>query len=108
MFETSRPFSSQELRWLGPAAPFETALIGVHLEADKLRIWGEGPGLQRSAVSKKVMPASKAASTTVWARGDIQTDTEVVASKPHRGDVPTRVGGLGPTLGRANDAAHTL
>ncbi len=40
MFEPSRPFSSQELRRLSPSTPFETALIGVHLEADKLRIWG--------------------------------------------------------------------
>lgn len=39
-FAHSRPFTSQELRRLGPAAPFETALIGTHVEDGKLRIWG--------------------------------------------------------------------
>jgi hypothetical protein len=39
-FDRSRPLHEDELRRLAPAVPFETALIGVHSEADKLRIWG--------------------------------------------------------------------
>lgn len=39
-FESSRPFTTEELRRLSPSTPFETALIGVHLEDGKLCIWG--------------------------------------------------------------------
>jgi hypothetical protein len=39
-FEHSRPLRAEELRRLSPSAPFETALIGVHVEQGKLRIWG--------------------------------------------------------------------
>jgi hypothetical protein len=39
-FEHSRPLRAEELRRLSPSAPFETALIGVHVEEGKLRIWG--------------------------------------------------------------------
>jgi DisA bacterial checkpoint controller nucleotide-binding len=39
-FDQSRPFHADELRRLSPSTPFETALIGVHAEDDKLRIWG--------------------------------------------------------------------
>ncbi|HWA72083.1 MAG TPA: hypothetical protein VG937_07115 [Polyangiaceae bacterium] len=39
-FEQSRPLHAEELRRLSPSAPFETALIGVHAEEGKLRIWG--------------------------------------------------------------------
>src|SRR5207253_767270 len=39
-FDRSRPLHSDELRRLAPAAPFETALIGVHEEDGALRIWG--------------------------------------------------------------------
>ena len=39
-FVTTRPFSAEELRRLSPSTPFETALIGAHVENGKLRIWG--------------------------------------------------------------------
>jgi hypothetical protein len=39
-FDQSRPLYADELRRLSPSAPFETALIGAHVEDDKLRIWG--------------------------------------------------------------------
>ncbi len=39
-FLPSRPFAVEELRRLSPSTPFETALIGVHQEAGRLRIWG--------------------------------------------------------------------
>jgi hypothetical protein len=39
-FAEPRPLSADELRRLAPAVPFETALIGVHAEQGKLRIWG--------------------------------------------------------------------
>ena len=39
-FDRSRPLLADELRRLGPAAPFETSLIGAHAEEDRLRIWG--------------------------------------------------------------------
>ncbi|MEY4515617.1 MAG: hypothetical protein RLZZ450_7739, partial [Pseudomonadota bacterium] len=39
-FEPSRPLYADELRRLSPATPFETALIGAHVEDDKLRVWG--------------------------------------------------------------------
>lgn len=39
-FDESRPLNADELRRLAPAVPFETALIGVHLEDGALRIWG--------------------------------------------------------------------
>src|SRR5687767_6829487 len=39
-FEQSRPFTPDELRRLSPAAQFETALIGAHVEDHALRIWG--------------------------------------------------------------------
>lgn len=38
--EEARPFSVHELRRLAPAAPFETSLIGAHVDDGKLRIWG--------------------------------------------------------------------
>jgi hypothetical protein len=39
-FDKSRPFEPDELRRLSPATPFETSLIGAHLEGSELRIWG--------------------------------------------------------------------
>jgi hypothetical protein len=39
-FTPDRPFTSQELRRLSPAAPFESSLIGAHEDQGKLRIWG--------------------------------------------------------------------
>jgi hypothetical protein len=39
-FDQSRPLSADELRRLSPSTPFETALIGAHVEEGKLRIWG--------------------------------------------------------------------
>ena len=39
-FEQSRPLNPDELRRLAPAVPFETALIGAHVEDGALRIWG--------------------------------------------------------------------
>lgn len=39
-FDRSRPYHEDELRRLSPSVPFETALIGAHLEDEKLRIWG--------------------------------------------------------------------
>jgi hypothetical protein len=39
-FEESRALTADELRRLSPAAPFETTLIGAHVEHEKLRIWG--------------------------------------------------------------------
>ena len=39
-FERSRPLHEDELRRLAPAAAFETALIGAHVEDGRLRIWG--------------------------------------------------------------------
>ncbi len=39
-FEQSRAFQAEELRRLSPATPFETSLIGSHVEDGKLRIWG--------------------------------------------------------------------
>jgi hypothetical protein len=39
-FEHSRAFHAEELRRLGPATPFETSLIGAHVEHGRLRIWG--------------------------------------------------------------------
>jgi hypothetical protein len=40
-FDPSRPLHEDELRRLSPSAPFETALIGAHVEEeDRLRIWG--------------------------------------------------------------------
>jgi sensor domain DACNV-containing protein len=39
-FDRSRTFDADELRRLSPAVPFETALIGAHLEGGELRIWG--------------------------------------------------------------------
>jgi len=39
-FESSRALESDELRRLSPAVPFETSLIGAHLEGSDLRIWG--------------------------------------------------------------------
>jgi hypothetical protein len=38
--DRSRPCSSEELRRLAPSAPFETSLIGAHIEEGTLRIWG--------------------------------------------------------------------
>jgi len=40
LFDRSRSLSADELRRLAPAAPFESSLIGAHLEDGKLRIWG--------------------------------------------------------------------
>jgi hypothetical protein len=39
-FNHSRPLNADELRRLAPAAAFETALIGAHVEEGRLRIWG--------------------------------------------------------------------
>ncbi|MDB4971778.1 MAG: hypothetical protein JWN48_119 [Myxococcaceae bacterium] len=39
-FDQSRPLLADELRRLSPAAQFETALIGAHVESNALRIWG--------------------------------------------------------------------
>jgi DisA bacterial checkpoint controller nucleotide-binding len=39
-FVPSRSLHADELRRLSPAVPFETSLIGVQIEDDKLRIWG--------------------------------------------------------------------
>jgi len=39
-FDRSRALTADELRRLAPAVPFETSLIGAHVEEDKLRIWG--------------------------------------------------------------------
>jgi hypothetical protein len=39
-FDQTRPLRADELRALGPSAPFESSLIGAHAEAGKLRIWG--------------------------------------------------------------------
>jgi hypothetical protein len=39
-FEHDRPLTVEELRRLAPSVPFETSLIGAHVEAGALRIWG--------------------------------------------------------------------
>jgi len=39
-FDRSRPLTSDELRRLSPAAPFESSLIGAQVEGERLRIWG--------------------------------------------------------------------
>jgi hypothetical protein len=39
-FDAERRFAADELRRLAPAVPFETALIGAHVSAGNLRIWG--------------------------------------------------------------------
>jgi hypothetical protein len=39
-FSESRPLNADELRGLGPAVPFEAALIGASVVEGKLRIWG--------------------------------------------------------------------
>jgi hypothetical protein len=39
-FSESRPLNADELRGLGPAVPFEAALIGASEVEGKLRIWG--------------------------------------------------------------------
>ena len=39
-FDPSRALTPDELRRLSPSTPFETALIGVQPEQQKLRIWG--------------------------------------------------------------------
>jgi hypothetical protein len=39
-FDASRSLHADELRRLSPSVPFETSLIGAHVEDDKLRIWG--------------------------------------------------------------------
>src|SRR5262245_39405585 len=39
-FDQSRPLTSDELRRLSPSAPFETSLIGIHVEKQRWRIWG--------------------------------------------------------------------
>ena len=39
-FHGERALTADELRQLGPAAPFETSLIGAHAVDGKLRIWG--------------------------------------------------------------------
>jgi hypothetical protein len=39
-FDQSRPLSADELRRLSPSVPFETSLIGAHVEDERLRIWG--------------------------------------------------------------------
>lgn len=40
LFDSSRALAPDELRRLSPAVPFETSLIGAHLEGSELRIWG--------------------------------------------------------------------
>jgi hypothetical protein len=39
-FDQTRPFTADELRRLGPSAPFEASLIGAHAQGGRLRIWG--------------------------------------------------------------------
>ena len=39
-FARTRPLRADDLRRLAPVAPFETSLIGAHVEAGELRIWG--------------------------------------------------------------------
>lgn len=39
-FDAPRALNADELRRLAPAVPFETALIAVHVDDGKLRIWG--------------------------------------------------------------------
>jgi hypothetical protein len=39
-FAESRPLSADELRNLGPSAPFDASLIGAHAVEGQLRIWG--------------------------------------------------------------------
>jgi hypothetical protein len=39
-FDPSRSLHADELRRLSPSVPFETSLIGVQVEDEKLRIWG--------------------------------------------------------------------
>ena len=39
-FDRTRPLNADELRRLAPAVPFETALVGAHVEDGELRIWG--------------------------------------------------------------------
>jgi hypothetical protein len=39
-FDQSRPLHADELRRLSPSTPFETSLIGAHVEDGRLRIWG--------------------------------------------------------------------
>jgi hypothetical protein len=39
-FDQSRPLHADELRRISPSAPFETSLIGAHVEEGRLRIWG--------------------------------------------------------------------
>jgi hypothetical protein len=39
-FAESRALTADEVRGLGPSAPFEAALIGAHAEGGELRIWG--------------------------------------------------------------------
>jgi hypothetical protein len=39
-FDENRALTADELRRLAPSTPFETSLIGVHVEEGKLRIWG--------------------------------------------------------------------
>ena len=39
-FDHSRPLQADELRRLSPSVPFETSLIGAHVEEERLRIWG--------------------------------------------------------------------
>jgi hypothetical protein len=39
-FDHTRPLAVEELRRLAPATPFETSLIGAHVESGALRIWG--------------------------------------------------------------------
>lgn len=39
-FDQKRPLTADELRGLGPAAPFESSLIGAHEEGGKVWIWG--------------------------------------------------------------------
>ena len=41
-FDQGRPLTVEELRRLSPAAPFESSLIGAHLDDGRLRIWGVG------------------------------------------------------------------
>jgi hypothetical protein len=39
-FDPSRALHADELRRLSPSVPFETSLIGTHVEDERLRIWG--------------------------------------------------------------------